>query len=66
MTEKLFYDTCEISAMFGISEAYLRKLRSRQAGPVFVRIGRMIRYRVADVKRWLDTAAVEVAPKRAS
>jgi len=65
--EKTFYTEAEIAALYGLTGAYLRKLRSRQAGPVFVRIGdRMIRYRRVDIDRWLATAAVEVIPKRAS
>ena len=67
MTEKLYYTTEEVALMFGLTSDYLRRLRSRQAGPVYSRIGgRMIRYRLADVQRWIDTAAVEVMPKRAS
>lgn len=67
MTEKLYYTTEEVALMFGLTSDYLRRLRSRQAGPVYSRIGgRMIRYRKADVQRWIDTAAVEVMPKRAS
>jgi len=67
VTEKLYYTTEEVALMFGLTSDYLRRLRSRQAGPVYSRIGgRMIRYRKADVQRWIDTAAVEVMPKRAS
>jgi len=64
--EKLYYTGPEIASIFGLTDSYLRKLRQFQAGPVFVKIGRMIRYRVADVQRWIDTVAVEVTPKRAS
>jgi len=66
MPEKLYYTGEEIAAMFGLTHAYLRKLRSRQAGPVFVRIGRMIRYRKSDMEKWIETVAVEVTPRRAS
>jgi predicted DNA-binding transcriptional regulator AlpA len=67
MIEKQLYDTTEIATIFGLSNAFLRKLRSRQAGPTFVRIGeRLVRYRLADVEKWLNTAAVEVQPRRAS
>jgi predicted DNA-binding transcriptional regulator AlpA len=67
VTEKLYYTTEEVALMFGLTPDYLRRLRSRQAGPVYSRIGgRMIRYRKADVEQWIETATVEVRPKRAS
>lgn len=65
MQDKVFSTTSEMAAMFGLSEAYLRKLRSLQAGPVYSKIGRMVRYRVSDVQAWLADAAVEVTPERA-
>jgi len=52
--------------MYGLTSDYLRRLRSNEAGPVFVRIGRMVRYRLADIQRWIEIAAIEVTPKRAS
>jgi hypothetical protein len=66
VAEKLYYTDSEIAVIFGVKESYLRKLRQLQAGPVYVRIGRMVRYRLVDVSRWLEAVAVEVAPKRAS
>src|SRR5690348_11449414 len=40
----------------GMSESWLRKTRmnGRSDGPPFIRIGGAIRYRLADLERWLD------------
>jgi hypothetical protein len=64
--EGKLYSTTEIAEMFGITDEYLRKLRSLRAGPVYSRIGRMIRYRIADVEHWLEIAAEIVTPERIS
>jgi predicted DNA-binding transcriptional regulator AlpA len=66
VSEKLLWTTEEVALMYGLTSDYLRRLRSNEAGPVFVRIGRMVRYRLADIQRWIEIAAIEVTPKRAS
>ena len=58
--------TPEAAKYIGMSEGYLRQIRSkadarnrfRTPGPVYLRLGRKIRYRRADLDEWL--AAREV------
>ena len=38
-----------------------RRITGRYPDPIFVRIGRMIRYRLSDLVNWIDTPGV--APK---
>jgi predicted DNA-binding transcriptional regulator AlpA len=38
----------------GMSRAWLRQGRMRGRGPAYLRIGRAIRYLVADLNTWLD------------
>ena len=38
----------------GVSEAWLRKARQEKAGPPYVRIGRTIVYRKADLDEFLE------------
>jgi hypothetical protein len=38
------------------TEKQLRNLRHRREGPVFSKIGKIVAYRVGDVKEWLDKA----------
>lgn len=43
----------EAAAMLGLSVATLRLWRHRKKGPAFLRLGRAIRYRRADVERFM-------------
>lgn len=36
------------------NQALLRTWRSQKRGPAYVRVGRLIRYRWADVQEWLE------------
>jgi len=49
----------EVSQLIGISRSGLRQWRRRRRGPRYFRIGRLIRYQLADVQRFLDANAVE-------
>lgn len=61
MNQRL-YSTEEIAEEFGITDAYLRKLRQLKKGPKYQKLGRMIRYYRQDVEDWLRRALVEVTP----
>ncbi len=52
MTEELF-DTEAVATYVGLSPVTLRKWRMTGAGPRFVRIGRAIRYRKAELDAFL-------------
>lgn len=49
MTEK------EVSAQYGLALGQLRQLRFRGGGPVFVKLGRSVRYRREDVERYIGS-----------
>lgn len=49
----------DVSARTGIPERTLSDWRSRGLGPAYLKIGRHVRYRNADVERWLDTRVVK-------
>ena len=40
-----------------VSESFLNKARLTGAGPKFVRLGRSIRYRLADLEAWVQGSA---------
>ena len=46
-----------LALVFAPRDHPLAALRQRGAGPRFIRIGRAIRYRIADLDRWLDRVA---------
>lgn len=43
----------DVMAYLGITRAKLAQLRYRGTGPAFVKVGREIRYRWADVDEWI-------------
>lgn len=47
----------EVSAYLGIPENTLTQWRHRGIGPRSFPVGRHVRYRWADVERWLDEGA---------
>ena len=38
-----------------LSTAGLRKMRWRGTGPKYLRLGRLVRYRLRDIENWLDS-----------
>jgi predicted DNA-binding transcriptional regulator AlpA len=54
MADSALLDTKQASALFGLSESTLRKWRLSGQGPAFVRLGRAVKYRQADIDQFLD------------
>lgn len=48
----------ETSVRFGIPLRFLELAASRGDGPCLVRLGRLVRYRVSDVREWIDAQVV--------
>jgi len=44
----------EVAVYLGVPLATVYGWRSRREGPLGIRVGKHVRYRVADVERWLD------------
>lgn len=44
-----FLSTKEAAALLGVSVKGLESLRARGAGPAYVRVGKLIRYRASDL-----------------
>ena len=47
-----------VEARYGITQGQLGSLRFRGEGPSYSKRGRMVRYRFADVERWLEAGLV--------
>ncbi len=43
----------EVQTSFGISKRWLEIAAVRGDGPVFIKIGRRVRYRVGDLRAWI-------------
>jgi Helix-turn-helix domain len=50
----------------GLSVWWLKQARRKGTGPAYLRINRMIRYKVEDLDRWLAKYRVETRESRAS
>jgi len=50
----------EAASMLNVSISYLRKsrsegaIRNRTPGPEFVKIGKLVKYRTSELKRWVE------------
>ncbi|SHK65216.1 transcriptional regulator, AlpA family [Shimia gijangensis] len=44
----------DVAIRFGIPKRYLEIAAMRGEGPRIVRIGRLVRYRVKDIKAWIE------------
>ena len=54
MSEKLLYTEEEFAALTGISKLTLKTWRSREEGPPYVKLGRMVRYSHKTVMQYID------------
>ena len=50
--------TPQAADLLGVSESKLEHMRSCGRGPAFIRIGRQVRYRIADIHAFLDANTV--------
>ena len=55
----------EVSEYLGVPTSTLSQWRWKGEGPAFVRAGRIIRYRRADVEEWLAAHRVETVSSKA-
>ena len=54
-TTSPYRDTQGASAHSGLSVSFLEKLRVVGGGPPFIKVGKAVRYKLADVDAWLAT-----------
>jgi excisionase family DNA binding protein len=48
-------DQSQVGDLLGLSVRTIERLRATGAGPVFVKVGRSVRYRAADVAEWVES-----------
>lgn len=54
-----FVDEQWLARRLNASQAVVRKKRREGTGPRYHKIGRLVRYKVADIEAWLSHLAVE-------
>lgn len=55
MSNKSFLTTDEAAEYVGLQKSTLEAWRCRGGGPRFVKMGRAVRYRQADLDAWIET-----------
>ena len=53
------HDNAVAAKYLGVQPGTLTAWRHRGQGPVFIRVGRLVRYREEDLERWVTERAVE-------
>ncbi len=56
--EERLLNESEVAALWGVTKSLLQKMRYERRGPRFVRIGRLVRYRLSDVNRYMEENSV--------
>ena len=57
MSEKLIYTTAELAAVLQVSLPTLRDMIRSDNPPPFIKIGRVYRFPVSEVEKWLSAAS---------
>ncbi len=66
-SDRVILNTIEASEYLNCSASYLEKMRCFGGGPVYVKLGRSIRYRRSDIDKWLQASRFSnTAQKEAS
>lgn len=51
----------EVHSYFGLTQRFLEVSAVRGDGPPMVKIGRSVRYRVGDLRAWIESCRVDTA-----
>lgn len=57
LPESALITTAELAETLRLSQGRLRNLRCKGRGPRGIKIGKSVRFRMADVQAWLDAQA---------
>jgi excisionase family DNA binding protein len=64
MTNEKYLTPSEAASYLRTSKSTLAKRRMKGSGPVFVRIGRAVRYRLSDLDTWINRSASLLSRRR--
>ena len=53
----------DVEAIYGFTVPYLRRARRERRGPRFMKVGKLVRYRKADIESFLSAHTVETVTK---
>jgi predicted DNA-binding transcriptional regulator AlpA len=55
----------QVQEVYGFSVPYLRRARRERRGPRFLKVGKLVRYRKADIEVYLSAHTVETGASQA-
>ncbi|WP_419741259.1 helix-turn-helix transcriptional regulator [Ruegeria sp.] len=58
LTDERLLSRVELEDLFGISKRLLESRAGTATGPRFLRVGRLVRYKVADIRAWIEENTV--------
>jgi len=50
----LYLTTAQVAQMTGFTEKALGSMRDRREGPQYFKVGRLVRYRIEDLRAWVE------------
>lgn len=53
MINKIYFSTEELAEYLGVSKSTIIAYRTEGNGPKYLKIGRLVRYRISDVEDWI-------------
>lgn len=65
MTTTSYLSTRQLAERLGLATITLELWRARGSGPPYLKLGRAVRYDLAEVERWLSDQAVDPAKPKA-
>lgn len=58
MIERLL-STAEAAELLGVNRSWLDRARIAGSGPTYIRIGRIVKYRPSDLRKFMDASCVQ-------
>jgi excisionase family DNA binding protein len=62
--EQQFLSPRELAKYLGISLSAIVAYRTDGNGPAYLKVGRLVRYRISDVEKWLDENNPTISNKK--
>jgi len=62
MEDETLFTERQVFKLYGFTTAWQRRVRRERRGPRFLKIGKLVRYRKADIDAFLAAHAIEPVP----
>lgn len=65
MADRVVLNERDVSEEYGFTIPFLRRARRERRGPRFLKVGKMVRYRRADIEAYLSAHLIETREPKA-